>query len=746
MPESAEYFDNITVGQYALTGVPLKVYVNGTYYTITAPEDVDDPLIGYGMKPNGEMEPFNYREIEHINVSGNIVDIETYKKAMDDESEAAAKEKEEEEEKEGDEEKDSGGDEKEGGDEKDSGSDEEKDAEDSGNPFESHIPSLKELMYEITKDEFKAEEDSLKSSIESGKAKIKAAKEKLSDLKKQPIEDGVINEADYETMMRRKYGANKDYTNVDVRDIHFQTDPKEFEAMMRALGKRFGAMTSREEIADAEYELKRFRKSINYGDGKSVKPFVPGTYEAATSKLGDGPHKKARPRVNWNDKKYQEWIDSVAAEGGADHAYEMARNAKNEPGLLQWVKKNLVYDETPLERIQYDIEAMAESVNEARGRAGEELSMISKSRAKASLRQIKKGKRDDGMGKFDAKLYGIDASGDEHEITDEDEINVYKKFGLRAIEEVSTSQVPGTKAEKLTGLKKDKLKVNESVISDILIIAMESTTYDKFIAELIKQKLLKREDLRDPEIANELKAMYRGQALGKRESVNEAMIGPFVFNDKMSDDELKAMYDGALDGYSYHTKGMQYPKSDYKKAYQAIEKILKKRGVKGLNETYKLDEGNGPDVKVGDIVEILPPKSRSKRPIKGKVTELENGGKRNSRGHQIFYYEDRKGEEWSGSTLQIVSVNGKKNPDWGRTVESVNENHISEPYIFQVGDMVKNTNPSCKHFGSQGVVNQIIDMPNDIGQLIKYIVMNQGSTFKPGTILTKTFDQLEPMK
>ena len=68
MPEAPEYFDNITVGQYALTGVPLKVYVNGRYFMITAPEDVDDPLIGYGMMPNGEMEPFDYHEIEHINV------------------------------------------------------------------------------------------------------------------------------------------------------------------------------------------------------------------------------------------------------------------------------------------------------------------------------------------------------------------------------------------------------------------------------------------------------------------------------------------------------------------------------------------------------------------------------------------------------------------------------------------------------------------------------------------------------
>ena len=87
--------------------------------------------------------------------------------------------------------------------------------------------------------------------------------------------------------------------------------------------------------------------------------------------------------------------------------------------------------------------------------------------------------------------------------------------------------------------------------------------------------------------------------------------------------------------------------------------------------------------------------------------------------------------------------------------ESVNEGHmeapyeydnISEPYSIKVGDMVKNTNPSCKHFGSQGMVKQVIGMPDDIGQLIKYVVMNQGNTYKPGSILTKTPDQLEIMQ
>lgn len=77
------------------------------------------------------------------------------------------------------------------------------------------------------------------------------------------------------------------------------------------------------------------------------------------------------------------------------------------------------------------------------------------------------------------------------------------------------------------------------------------------------------------------------------ESVNEAWFGPFQFNDKMSDEELKKMYDDAVSGYANWQRGFQYPKSDYKKAYQEIEKILKKRGVKvdeSINEREYSDE------------------------------------------------------------------------------------------------------------------------------------------------------------
>jgi len=432
MAETPEYFDNVTVGQYAMTGVPLKVYVNGEYLTITDPDDVENPLIGFGMLPNGEMEQFDYKQIEHLLVSGNVVDLETYKKAMEDDDK-------EDDDKEDDSEDDSEDSEDEGDDseEEEEGEEEEDDAAEGGdNPFESVMPSMASLVEGPAAEKAQKVIDKLKAKL------IKAKEDKL---------------------------------------------------------------------------------------------------EAEKDELG-------------------------------------------------------------------------EEVVEARGRAGEELSMISKSRAKAELRQIKKGKRDDGFGKPDAKLYGVDVSGNEHEITDEDEINIYKKFGLRAIEEMKMvnkgkditrhvldymeKKITKAEFEKLTGLKKDKLKVNESVIGDILIIADENNTYELFTAELVNQKYLMPDELEDPETKEWLETTYAQV----HESVNEDHMGA---------------------------------------------------------------------------------------PI-----EYDN---------------------------------------------------ISEPYSIKVGDMVKNTNTSCPHHKSQGMVKKIIPMPNDVGNLIKYIVMNQGDTYQAGDVLTKTIDQLEVM-
>jgi len=144
----------------------------------------------------------------------------------------------------------------------------------------------------------------------------------------------------------------------NVEQLHFEMDPKTAELMKIELGKSQGEVTKRKQIESGEYSLRRFRKSINYGNGKDVGVFLPGSYDASVSKLGDGPHKKAVKAIKWNQKKYDQWLEDMAANGGAENAFDMAQNAKNETGLIDWVKKNF-RGENPMQRIQWDIEAFA---------------------------------------------------------------------------------------------------------------------------------------------------------------------------------------------------------------------------------------------------------------------------------------------------------------------------------------------------------------------------------------------------
>tara|TARA_Y100000593_G_scaffold94127_1_gene191758 strand:+ start:1913 stop:3154 length:1242 start_codon:yes stop_codon:yes gene_type:complete len=60
-----------------------------------------------------------------------------------------------------------------------------------------------------------------------------------------------------------------------------------------------------------------------------------------------------------------------------------------------------------------------------------DLSLINKARAKAALKQIKTGKRSDGLpGPFTARLFGVTPSGQVQQIIDPRDIEMYKKFGL----------------------------------------------------------------------------------------------------------------------------------------------------------------------------------------------------------------------------------------------------------------------------------------------------------------------------
>lgn len=61
---------------------------------------------------------------------------------------------------------------------------------------------------------------------------------------------------------------------------------------------------------------------------------------------------------------------------------------------------------------------------------------------------------------------------------------------------------------------------------------------------------------------------------------------------------------------------------------------------------------------------------------------------------------------------------------------------------YENGSMVKNVNPSCDHYGSEGIVESVEKLPNKMGKVIKYKVTNDGPNYKKGDILIKTKDQL----
>jgi len=99
---------------------------------------------------------------------------------------------------------------------------------------------------------------------------------------------------------------------------------------------------------------------------------------------------------------------------------------------------------------------------------------------------------------------------------------------------------------------------------------------------------------------------------------------------------------------------------------------------------------------------------------------------------RVFSYEDIIGCGMINSLRSYIR----------KILEESFQSHSFEPVL---GDVVKNVNPGCKHFGSQGVVVRIEVLPQDSGKTITYKVVNQGKNFSPGSFLTKTLDQLAPL-
>jgi hypothetical protein len=179
--ETPEYFDNITIGQFVLTKLPVKVYIDGRYLAITDADDVEDDDYGLGMDEDGDMVYFDYRMVNHILVGDQHIDLQTYIKALEDEEKKADAEKAPDQEKEKKTDK-----------EKEKGEDTKKKKEE--NPFES-VRRRRKIL-EISKEERAAELDAIEAKIKAAQAKITTQKKKLANVKKMPLdmEENIISE------------------------------------------------------------------------------------------------------------------------------------------------------------------------------------------------------------------------------------------------------------------------------------------------------------------------------------------------------------------------------------------------------------------------------------------------------------------------------------------------------------------------------------------------------------------------
>lgn len=75
-------------------------------------------------------------------------------------------------------------------------------------------------------------------------------------------------------------------------------------------------------------------------------------------------------------------------------------------------------------------------------------------------------------------------------------------------------------------------------------------------------------------------------------------------------------------------------------------------------------------------------------------------------------------------------------------IEKNKANYFMEMNKFAIGDIVKNINPNCKHYGSVGPVTDIEQLPDDAGDLIVYRTVNAGDNWMVGQTLKKTEIQL----
>jgi hypothetical protein len=105
----------------------------------------------------------------------------------------------------------------------------------------------------------------------------------------------------------------------------------------------------------------------------------------------------------------------------------------------------------------------------------------------------------------------------------------------------------------------------------------------------------------------------------------------------------------------------------------------------------------------------------------------------------MFNKEDQSVAQMTGPINDYVSKESKTTDDWSTPINEYAQSNS----IFKIGDKVRNINPYCKHYGSEGEVKEIRDLPEDMGYAVIYECSNDGSSWIKGDMLGKTEIQLQ---
>ena len=267
---------------------------------------------------------------------------------------------------------------------------------------------LPKKIKEIVEEELQALRGVILTSVNEGKKMSKADADNLEKLVK-PFKsiDGIIPHKDILFINYTKYSERAKIIKAVSKLYKYDNDGRSTNAPRGIMG-----LGGANWIAFVNEGV----KDMNEGTDKKLDKLFQASKLADIRMGEDKLYNLAMAWENWNadnDDQYEELVDDLFA------AVEMVQDDTSAgKGRATRILKQFQKDVVEAMKAHEDVPDE------------KDMSLINKARATAAIRQIKSGKRDDGMGKFTDRLFGLNSAGNWMQIDDPSDLGFYRKFGL----------------------------------------------------------------------------------------------------------------------------------------------------------------------------------------------------------------------------------------------------------------------------------------------------------------------------